>query len=655
MPLGNSAAIEAAFKKDEDSEFQFEQESNQCTIDFSDMICTGDGWSDEPQKVRRLADDVVGHSANEEFLNCLTEEQVGQLQSFINDIVSWSHKREIIDEKQREQLVAKVTATCGYAAGTESKPSKLAQSLRSKVEASREEDEHETDKVDPESEPDVAQVRAPRKARPIAGFGIEDVGQTNSSVVGANFMKMMLKASIERRNPRYLADGLMVLGFTSVADELAPLITNSQDAEENRMDLWKMVCTFQTKEESGDVDDEGESKVLYRELNRALSVDDESLWNWADYFACLFHAGSFGAALPPPEMCPSTPQTTYRGFAMDPELAKGYTKGQVFFWQTFVSTCKDLEQSTSFAQKICEEGQVPFVFHLDLPAYGEYKFCAYELSDISEYEDADVLLPPYTQFRVSKDAQSRDDAIHVFLRVISQPFIRELQRITVLVDPAGFESGTNKDFAQIAFATGMPKFRRYESPEVIEDSRFPSGQFYDFGVVPRALDGLALFTDAKGALEWIKAQMRLGSVHFRFLVAGRVSSTFLDGFFKAHRSTPCEALVYCSNMEKWKEYWKDSPKVQVTYEEADVKQYLTHVGYDEFADRIVQVQDLIGKDYQDRQVWYPWRRVDHGVVYGGAGAYTTYHQDPWTQGTGRMPAVAMAPFDVVEAGVEEKG
>ena len=52
-----------------------------------------------------------------------------------------------------------------------------------------------------------------------------------------------------------------------------------------------------------------------------------------------------------------------------------------------------------------------------------------------------------------------------------------------------------------------------------------------------------------------------------------------------------------------------------------------------------------------QRVWYPWKRVEGGVVYGGAGAYD-YCVDGdwdceggWQQGSGALPDVPMAPFD----------
>ena len=53
------------------------------------------------------------------------------------------------------------------------------------------------------------------------------------------------------------------------------------------------------------------------------------------------------------------------------------------------------------------------------------------------------------------------------------------------------------------------------------------------------------------------------------------------------------------------------------------------------------------------RVWYPWKRVEGGVVYGGAGSYSLYADYPgntgytggWQQGTGALPDVPMAPFE----------
>ena len=406
----------------------------------------------------------------------------------------------------------------------------------------------------------------------------------------------------------------------------------------------------------------GQGESLYRDFNRALREDSEVLAAWGSYLGCIFYGGAaqFTSCLAPPSALPAAPQTTHRGFSMPAELAGRYPKGKRFFWQTCVSTSKSRETSETFAADSlsgCPDGHAAFLFVIELPAYNEQDFWAYELEGVTACPgESEVLLLPYTMFEVKEAPRAGARCTEIVLRVVAQPLIKELERITVWVDPSGFEAGSNRELAHHAFATGMPKFRTRDMPEVTQESW---GALANYDTVPGHLDALALFTDAEAALRWMGEQLRKSSgVLFKLVASGRVSEQFFNGFNRAHGATPYEALVFCGDEAKWRAAWSEAPRVRVTSEPAVLREYLTHTMYDQTADKQVPLSEYQATFIAERaRVHYPWRRVEGGVVYGGAGTYQCYapsgvpeeekkHLEPgWQQATGTLPEVPMAPFD----------
>ena len=63
---------------------------------------------------------------------------------------------------------------------------------------------------------------------------------------------------------------------------------------------------------SGESDDAGNDRVLYKEMNWALRNDDKCLHDWATYVALLFFGGEldYSAAVCPPDALPKTSQVT---------------------------------------------------------------------------------------------------------------------------------------------------------------------------------------------------------------------------------------------------------------------------------------------------------------------------------------------------------
>eukprot|EP01047_Picozoa_sp_COSAG01_P087344 COSAG01_NODE_20061_length_973_cov_1.213959_1_plen_294_part_01 len=290
----------------------------------------------------------------------------------------------------------------------------------------------------------------------------------------------------------------------------------------------------------------------------------------ASYLGGLFYGGNaeFTACPAPRSALPAAAQVTYRGLGMAAELRARYAEGRRFYWQSFVSTAKDRATSERFAVENhdAQAGQAPFLFAIELPAYkenGPTAFWAYELEGVTAFPGEDeVLLPPYTRFEVAAPpARAASGAIEVRHRIVGQPLIRELERITVWVDPGGFEGGENLALARHAFRAGCPRFRLREAPEEMQQ---PWGVFRNFQVLP-GLEGLALFRDPAAALRWIGAQLaKSEGCLFKLLVSGGASRALFDGFDAAHGAAPYEALVYCGDAARWGAAWAHAPRVRVT-------------------------------------------------------------------------------------------
>jgi hypothetical protein len=550
--------------------------------------------------------------------------------------------------------------------------------------------EPEPEEGAPETEPAPApQGRAAARGARRAAFGAEELGQTNASTVGPNLVRAMLKAQDQKgRGPTHFAE-LGGAGFPRLGEQLAALAEGVKAecyqpgaaADARRAALWRAVahaytaesgapracgwhrggCTYCRRGEPG-----GADVSLFRELNWRLRADDAGLLGVASYLGCLFYGGhgEYTACPAPRSALPAVAQVTYRGLGMAAELRARYAEGRRFYWQSFVSTAKDRATSERFAVENhdAQAGQAPFLFAIELPAYqqnGLNPFWAYELEGVTAFPGEDeVLLPPYTRFEVAAPpARAASGAIEVRLRVVGQPLIKPLQRITVWVDPTGFEGGENLALARHAFRAGCPRFRRREAPE---EKQQPWGVFRIFHELG-GLDGLALFRDPAAALRWIGAQLAKseGCALFKLLVSGGASRALFDGFDAAHGAAPYEALVYCGDAVRWRAAWAHAPRVRVTADAAEARVYLAHEVYDpraagggegEGGGAFVPLAETASYEPGVR-VWYPWKRVEGGVVYGGAGGYERYvdgyelSEGGWQQGSGALPDVPMAPFD----------
>lgn len=127
-----------------------------------------------------------------------------------------------------------------------------------------------------------------------------------------------------------------------------------------------------------------------------------------------------------------------------------------------------------------------------------------------------------------------------------------------------------------------------------------------------------------------------------------MSAEVLDAYFATPASNPAEILVYCGDEAKWRSYWAACPKIAVTCDQERLRKFLEFKRYDTDQDCFLPVPP----PSPSQQIWYPWKRIKGGIVYGGAGTHEYYVDDGghlyeggWSQGTGRFPDVPMSPFD----------
>ena len=97
-------------------------------------------------------------------------------------------------------------------------------------------------------------------------FGVEELGQTNSAVIGANFMRAFLKANLEMMHNGFEhLDQMEGLGYPNMAKQLCALTKgtkNSNPKPDRREALWRYCAEKYTMEASDiDVDANGKGRV----------------------------------------------------------------------------------------------------------------------------------------------------------------------------------------------------------------------------------------------------------------------------------------------------------------------------------------------------------------------------------------------------------
>jgi len=491
---------------------------------------------------------------------------------------------------------------------------------------------------------------------------IDEVGQTNSPTVGKNFVDMLQKANDEAGEPEgpvHLLEGLRKLGYKNIAADLEKYTKKAKrsapDADKNA--LWERCAYDYTLEDSGDVSSNGEMKCLYREMNRAIRNDEPSLNDWAAYVGMLMYGGDrqdFGHyrnVLAPERVRPRKPQVTYRGFAMDPALKSRYRKGRTFFWQAFVSTSKNRDTSMEFAMSSASGSNVPYLFEVTVPAYKELDFWAFELEDVSEFPEAEVLLLPYTRFKSTKDPTTDGDGVlHVYLEALDVPFVNVMNKLVVMVDPSGWtrdKNPSNAVLAKKAFLAACPKFRESRDGTLQKRSW---GEYTEYGVLAGSLDGMGIFTSTTAAVKWMRGELKKKpATLFLIVVSGSASQALLDEYSSTDTVNPAQILVYCQNVPRWTEHWKHSEHVQVTGDANVAVDFCEPSKYDIKKDKFVPLRQYSITYKQgcesNMKVYYAWRQIEHGVLFAGAGSYSYYVEPGWHQAEGKLPDVHMHPYD----------
>jgi len=500
-------------------------------------------------------------------------------------------------------------------------------------------------------------------------WSIDEVGQTTSTTVGPNFVKLLQKANEEAGEPSgpvHLLQGLRKVGFPSVAEELEPYsrAASRKAPLEDKHALWsRCAYNYTLPEHDYHLVDSAESgqiagEPLYRAMNRAIRNDDPSLDSWAPFVGMLMYGGDrddfehYRNVLAPESVRPRSSQVTYRGFAMDPALASRYSKGRTFFWQAFVSTGKDKDIAIDFAMTSVTQGMMPFLFEITVPSYKELDFWVYDLETVSARDvtsqKQEVLLLPYTRFRSTADPTVDADGItHVLIEATDVPFVNVMNKLVVMVDSRGFASGTNWKLAKQAFLRSAPKFRESKEGKLQKRSW---GEFREYGVLAGSLDGMGLFTDTSAAVKWMKSNLRKKpATMFLIVVCGDESVALVEEYEKSDTCNPCQILVFDSDAPRWVKQWAHCSHVRVTDDVQTAIAFCEPDKYDIRRDAFLPMtrysQTYVRGCMENKTIYYAWQEIPHGISYAGAGSYSYYVEPGWNQAEGQLPDVTMLPFE----------
>lgn len=446
---------------------------------------------------------------------------------------------------------------------------------------------------------------------------LEEVGQTNSPTVGPNFLFALKKGDVEARGAtRFMIQDLRELGFDRVADRLEPFasVVSKNASADDKEQLWSK-CAHEYTREDG--------PCLYRDMNWAIRNDAPEVRLWAAFIGVLLFSGNHYeegelAVTVPSSARLKVPQHVYRGFAMEPSMLERYEEGRAFFWQAFVSTSVEEGPSISFAKGNVKGNDVAVLFEIELP-HAHYQgslFWCYGMEGVSAFPgEKEVLVMPYTRFICTKAPIKDDDGLwRVRIRAMDVPLSTVLDVVTVWIDPRGWKTGSNYDLAKFAFAGGLPRFRYDETDP---DS-----------IVPGSLSGLALFTQPVAALQFIVEELqKWEATCFRLVIHSSCSKEFLGLYFSADTVNPCEVLIIADDVSYWQRYWAQHKHIRVTHDPAVVRSYFEHIVYDFFKGDMVPFLEY--GFLESQVVWYPWRRVRGGVIYGGVGAPSIYTSPPF--------------------------
>ena len=182
--------------------------------------------------------------------------------------------------------------------------------------------------------------------------------------------------------------------------------------------------------------------------------------------------------------------------------------------------------------------------------------------------------------------------VHISLKAIARPFAAlGIYAITVWVDPCGFDGPANFEVAKWAFSHGAPSFRRSRLGKKVEADW---GTYASVSPIPWTLKALGLSTKPEAALAWLSGeQAEKSAIHVRLVVSGSASEAVIDGFCRAQAVPPYEVLVFCSYVDKWRSRWKAFPRIHITNDTDEVKEFFRFRVYDATADKALTPQERV--------------------------------------------------------------
>lgn len=321
-------------------------------------------------------------------------------------------------------------------------------------------------------------------------------------------------------------------------------------------------------------------KKLFADINWLGRNDDPGLLLYSRYVQALLIDDSTCGFASPDSVRPTQGQRCFRGMKMPRELRAKYPKGRTFLWTSFVSLSKREDVAKAFTKvKQAEKGKglAQFLFTVDLPAYDKYTFKCWDLAPVSALEDeAEVLVPPMTQFEVADDPrEDGDGVVRVPVRAVGQTMSDGLVLVTtVIVLPEGFAPGSDGHaVARAAFDAGLPCFHVHEAGD-------PAGKM---GQVYNCAQALALFTDPADAAAWM-AGAGDSKTLFVIVVSGAASERLLVPYFAGDTCRPCRLLVLCRDKARWEAAYAGFGRVSVTAALGDAAEFVRHEKWSDLDD-----------------------------------------------------------------------
>merc|ERR1712032_303829 len=123
------------------------------------------------------------------------------------------------------------------------------------------------------------------------------------------------------------------------------------------------------------------------------------------------------------------------------------------------------------------------------------------------------------------------------------------------------------------------------------------------------------------------------ATQFLIVVSGSSSAELLEKYSKSDTVNPCQILVYCKDVPKWKKHWQHSEHVRVSSDMNEAVEFCEPKKYDIKKDAFVPLREYSVTYRQGikdgKTIYYQWRQIDNGVLFAGAGSYSYYVEEGW--------------------------